>query len=110
MWKDAVALANHRIDFIRTNALDEIVRRRHAKAPPTGTGTKPVRLAILGSSTLAHLHAPIRVAGLRRNIWIETYENDYGQYLQELLDPSSSRIRCCSRLTHAIWRKVYMRR
>ena len=49
-----------------------------------------MRLAILGSSTLAHLHAPIRVAGLRRNIWIDTYETDYGQYQQELLDSSSA--------------------
>jgi len=88
-WADAVALANHRLDFIRTNALDETVRRRYESAPPTGIGTRPVRLAILASSTVAHLHAPIRVAGLRRNIWITTYESDYGQYLQELLDPQS---------------------
>jgi len=89
IWNDAVALANFRIDFTRTNAIDEVVRRRYKDAPPAGTGTKPVRLAVLGSSTLAHLHAPIRVAGLRRGIWIETYENNYGQYLQELLDPGS---------------------
>jgi FkbH-like protein len=29
------------------------------------------------------------MGGLRRGIWIETYENAYGQYLQELLDPTS---------------------
>jgi FkbH-like protein len=89
IWAQAVALANHRLDFIRTNALDETVRRRFDGVPPQGIGTKPVRLAILSSSTVAHLHAPIRVAGLRRNIWIETYESDYGQYLQELLDTNS---------------------
>ncbi len=88
-WPDAVALANTRLDFVRTNALDETVRRRVAE-PPADTGTRPVRLAILGSSTLAHLHPAIRVAGLRRNIHIVTYENDYGQYMQELLDPSSA--------------------
>ena len=88
IWPQAVALANEQLDFIRTNALDDLVRRRHGDAAPD-TGTRPVRLAILGSSTLAHLHAPIRVAGLRRNIWITTYENDYGQYQQELLDTSS---------------------
>jgi FkbH-like protein len=90
IWADAVALANHRLDFIRTNALDETVRRRYESTPPTGIGTKPVRLAILASSTVAHLHAPIRVAGLRRNICITTYESDYGQYLQELLDQHSA--------------------
>ncbi len=86
IWPGAVRLANERLDFIRTNALDEIVRRRFGTTPPPDTGTKPVRLAILGSSTLAHLHAPVRAAGLRRNIWITTYENDYGQYQQELAD------------------------
>ena len=88
-WEQAVALANTRLDFTRTNALDEMVRRTHAEAPAPGTGTRPVRLAILGSSTLAHLHPAIRVAGLRRNIHIATYENNYGQYLQELMDPAS---------------------
>ena len=89
IWPRAVSLANARLDFTRTNALDTLVRRRHAEAPPAKLGTQPVRLAILGSSTTAHLHAPIRVAGLRRNIWITTYEPSYGQYLQEILDPGS---------------------
>jgi FkbH-like protein len=88
VWPALVALANERLDFVRTNALDTVLRQRFSVAP-AGIGTKPIRLAILGSSTLAHLHAPIRVAGLRRNIWIETYENDYGQYQQELLDKGS---------------------
>src|SRR5207237_5549183 len=88
-WDEAVALANARLDFVRTNALDEIVARRFGAAPPKGLATKPVRLALLGSSTLAHLHAAIRVAGLRRGLWITIYENDYGQYWQELTDPES---------------------
>ena len=69
-----------------TNALDAIVQRRFLR-PPSELPGKPVRLAILGSSTLAHLHSAVRIGGLRRGIWIETYENDYGQYLQELVDP-----------------------
>ncbi len=89
-WPLAVALANARIDFTRTNALDERIRQRLAGAVPADTGTQPIRLAILGSATLAHLQAGIRVAGLRRGIHIATYENDYGQYLQELLDSGSA--------------------
>ena len=89
-WPEAMALANARLDFTRTNALDEVVRKRYGATRPQNTGTKPIKLAILSSCTVAHLHAGIRVAGLRRGIWIETYEADYGQYLQELLDPTSA--------------------
>jgi len=89
-WDEAVALANSRLDFIRTNALDQIVSRLFGEGPPAHLATKPVRLALLGSSTMAHLHAAIRVAGLRRGLWITIYENDYGQYWQELTDPDSA--------------------
>ncbi len=87
-WDEAVALANGRINFVLTNALDEATRRVFPQAPAT-LATKSVRLAVLGSSTVAHLLPAIRVAGLRRGIWIDTYEADYGQYLQELSDPES---------------------
>ena len=87
-WAEAVALANLRLDFVRTNALDQTVRARF-DAPPPGLAAKPIRLALLGSCTMAHLHAAIRVAGLRRGLWIDIYENDYGQYMQELTDPDS---------------------
>lgn len=87
-WDNAVPLANARLNFVLTNALDETLRKVLPTAPEN-LPTKKVRLAVLGSSTLAHLLPAIRVAGLRRNIWIDTYENDYGQYLQELTDPDS---------------------
>ena len=48
-----------------------------------------MRLAVLGSSTLTHLLPAIRVAGLRRGIWVDAYEMDYGQYLKERRDPES---------------------
>ena len=87
-WDEAVALANGRINFVLTNALDEAARRLFPQGP-ADLPTKPIRLAVLGSSTLTHLLPAIRVAGLRRGIWIDTYEADYGQYLQELSDPDS---------------------
>jgi FkbH-like protein len=88
-WPLAVALANTQLDFTRTNALDQALHRSLAGSPPAGLGTQPVRLALLGSATLAHLVAGMRVALLRRNIHAETYENNYGQYLQDLLDKRS---------------------
>ena len=87
-WDNAVALANARLNFVLTNALDETIRKVLPNGPDN-LPTKNVRLAVLGSSTLAHLLPGIRAAGLRRGIWIDTYENDYGQYLQELSETDS---------------------
>jgi FkbH-like protein len=89
-WAALVALASSRLDFTRTSALDTLLRKLLPKGPPADLQTLPVRLAVLGSSTLTHLPPAIRVAGLRRGLWIETFEGDYGQYLQELLDPRSA--------------------
>ena len=87
-WSRLIALANTRMDFIRTARLDRALRQRFPEAPKLGT--KPIRLAVLGSSTLTHLLPPIRVGGLRRGLWVKIYEASYGQYLQELSDPSSA--------------------
>ena len=88
-WEKAVALANTRLNFVLTNALDDTIRRVLPEGPPA-LPTKKVRLAVLGSATLTHLLAAIRVSGLRRGIWIDTYESNYGQYLQDLSDPGSA--------------------
>jgi len=87
-WPGLVALANLRLDFLRTGRLDMLLRRQFAE-PPSGLATRPVRLAILGSATTVHLPAPIRVACLRRNIHVTVHEGEYGQYLQELADAQS---------------------
>lgn len=88
-WDLMVALARTRLSAMQTIQLD----RRRAKAlsaPPEALATKPVRLAVLGASTVAHLVPAIRVGGLRRAMWIDTYTPDYGQYTQELLNPASA--------------------
>ncbi len=87
-WDELVGLANTRIDFVRTLRLDRSLRALFA-APPQGLATAPVRLAVLGSSTVGHLLPAIRIGALRRGIWLTTYEPDYGQYLQELSEPGS---------------------
>lgn len=89
-WRELVALANTRIDFLRTGRLDRALQQLFGDGPPPGLATKPVRLAILGSSTVTHLQPALRVAALRREIWLTTYECDYGQYMQELSAPDSA--------------------
>jgi FkbH-like protein len=90
-WFDKlVALAQHRLDFVRINALDTLLQSRlHAADAVRPPQAKPIRLAILGSSTLAHLKPAIRIAAVRRGLLVTIYEADYGQYWQELTDPAS---------------------
>ncbi len=80
--------ANCRLEFAQLVQLDRKVQR--ALASSAGLpGLEPVRLAVLGSATTAHLVAGIRVAGLRRGLAIEVYEGPYGMYRQELADRHS---------------------
>jgi FkbH-like protein len=85
-WDECVALANSRMDFIECDRLDRLFRKLEE---PQLAGKTRIKVAILSSCTTSHLHAGIRVAGLRRGMWIDTYECAWGQYQQELLDESS---------------------
>ena len=89
-WGKLVSLANTRLDLVRTLRLDRHFMRLFGSAPPTFLTTTPVRIAVLGSSTVDHLLAGIRVGGLRHGIWVTTWVGDYGQYSQALGDPDSS--------------------
>jgi FkbH-like protein len=89
-WSMLEALSKTRLDFIKTLRLDRALQRRFGSAPPSGVSSKAVRLAVLATSTVAHLMPAIRVAALRRGLWLTTYEPSYGQYIQELSDQSSA--------------------
>ncbi|SFL17368.1 HAD-IIIC family phosphatase [Methylorubrum salsuginis] len=87
-WDGFVELANTRLNGVRTNALARALDAAYP-APPPGLSRPPVRLAVLGSSTVSHLLPAIRIAGLRRGLWIDLYEGPYGAYRQDILDPGS---------------------
>ena len=89
-WQHLCALANLRSDLPKTLRLDRLAQRYFSFEAPAGLATKPVRLAVLGSNTVAHLLPGIRLGGLRRNLWITTYTNDHGLHLQELLENNSA--------------------
>ncbi|MCQ8242170.1 HAD-IIIC family phosphatase [Rhizosaccharibacter radicis] len=80
--------ARHDLDFIQTGRLDHAWQERRAAAGVEASRT--LKLAILSSSTTAHLHAGIRVGALRRRLDVEIYQCEYGQFRQELLDPGSA--------------------
>jgi FkbH-like protein len=74
-WTSLVALANHALSFRETLKLDQLLCRQHALV---GTDVPTARIAILGSSTVDHLPAGIRVAMLRRGVKATTWVGDYG--------------------------------
>ncbi len=82
-------LASSNLDFVRTAALDRAVMTARAQgwlaSPPHAC-----RLAMLGSATVSHLGAGIRVAGLRRFMDVEVYEGTYGQYWRDIFEEASS--------------------
>ncbi|MCJ2081389.1 HAD-IIIC family phosphatase [Methylobacterium sp. J-090] len=88
-WGGLEALANTRLDPSRTNVLDRALRKAFPGGPPSDLAMRPVRLAVLSSSTVSHLLPAIRIGGLRRGLWIETYESPFGAYAQDLADPAS---------------------
>ncbi|TLU70597.1 HAD-IIIC family phosphatase [Lichenicoccus roseus] len=85
-----MALANERLDHLKTVKLDRRLRKLFPDEPPKGIPTVPVRLAILSSSTVDHLLPSLRVGALRHGIWLGTQLGDYGQYAQELQDPAAA--------------------
>lgn len=80
-------LAHHRLDLTQTIRIDRALRKMFPEAP--ALSTRPVRLAVIGSSTLDHLLPGIRVGGLRRGLHVTTIATDYGQYAAELMNPAS---------------------
>jgi HAD superfamily phosphatase (TIGR01681 family) len=89
VWPSLVGLANAKIDSLATLRLDRRLTRLFGETAPPELATKPIRLAVLASSTIDHLLPAIRVGALRRNLWVKTYTCAYGQYSQELMTPGS---------------------
>ncbi|WP_340314077.1 HAD-IIIC family phosphatase [Rhizorhabdus argentea] len=89
-WSHLKSLAGYRLGGLATVRLDRRLQRLFGDEPPPDLATKPVRLAVLASSTVDHLLPALRIAALRRGLWLIIYVCDYGQYRRELLDPGSA--------------------
>ncbi len=85
--ENLASLAAYRLGFLETVQLDRAFGRLGLTAAP---GFSPIRLAVLASSTVDHLSPAIRIPGLRRRLLIDVHSGAYGQYRQDLLDPTSS--------------------
>ena len=89
-WSTLTTLANARLGFMETIQLDRAVQKLTNGKSPEGIFGQPVRLAVLGSSTMENLLPGLRVGAMRRGMWLTTYVPAYGQYLQDLLEPASN--------------------
>jgi FkbH-like protein len=81
------ALAQHRLNYLETLTLDRVLGEFDADLR---SAMPAARLALLASSTVDHLIPGIRVGALRRRLLADCYVGTYGQYRQELLQPSSA--------------------
>ncbi len=89
-WEAAVGLANSATSILskpmpwtKRCAASLLRRRRRLPASPRGWRCWARRRCIT-------FERPFVSAGLRRGIFVEVYENEYGQYLQELSDKDSA--------------------
>ena len=88
-WSALMRLAEENLDFVQTGKLDKRLVKAYGAAPPEALTTRPVRLAVLGSSTMDHLLPGLRVGALRHRLWMRVYVSAYGQAEREALDPAS---------------------
>jgi hypothetical protein len=89
-WEELIALSNCNLDLVDTMRLDRKLTQLFGKCAPPAIGTKPVRMALLSSSTVDHLKPALRVGALRHGIWLDIFTPGYGQYYSELRDESSA--------------------
>ncbi len=88
-WGALVRHANTRLEGMGTVLVDRCLRRLFGGGPPPGLATVPVRLAVAGSSTLDHLAPGLRVAALRRGVWLSVELGDFGQYADAMRAPTA---------------------
>ena len=88
-WIALRRLAAHDHDIASLTRVDNAIRREIGRFGADAARLQPVRLALLGTSTISHLAPGIRVAGLARGLLVEVYEPAYAQARQELANPSS---------------------
>lgn len=81
------SLASHDLDFLQTRELDRVLAGLAEQLPAS---VPRLRLALIGSSTLEHLVPGIRVAALRRGLWLDVHVGAFGQWRQEVLAPESA--------------------
>jgi hypothetical protein len=84
----ALAATDAGDDFMAWRAAAALVE--HAAPRATVPCARSARIAVLGSYTTAQFVGLLRLAARRVGIALEVYEGAYGQYRQEVIDPTSA--------------------
>jgi len=87
-WAMLTALAKHDLDIFQVGKLDRLMTKIGDAAK--AFASRRLKIALIGTGTLDHLAAPIRVACARRNISAEVFVGGYNLFQNELLDAASS--------------------
>lgn len=88
-WSNLCQLASGNLNVSSVRMLDQLLAKFFPE-PSNEVSGFPVRMGVLGSSTVQHLFPALRVGGLRRGLHIKVQDAPYGQIVQPLLDPDSS--------------------
>jgi hypothetical protein len=91
--ESAIRLSSFRRDFVATERIDRLACDGLTELTPqraTQLGLTSLRLALLGSHSLGHLAAAIRVAGLQRRVALDVHLGDYGLFRQAIIGGDSS--------------------
>jgi FkbH-like protein len=85
-------LSQHRLDFVKTNALAAKIATAISSLPEDCVAQcgPTVNVALLSSHTVSHLTGGIAVGALRRGFNANFFVGQYGLYRNELLEPDPS--------------------
>ena len=81
------ALAGRSLDLSQLGQLGKTMAARRDDL--FATGLRPLRLAIAATHTVDFLVDALAATGLRHGLIIDSYQTDYGQTAQAMLDPAS---------------------
>jgi FkbH-like protein len=65
------------------------IRRAAERVPADVLGLRTIRVALLSSFSIEFIHDPLIAQGFLNELDIEIYQPGFGQFRQEILDPSS---------------------
>jgi len=89
-WGMLLALAKHDLDIFQVAKLDRLLDKLADSQAIKSYASRHLRIALLGTGTLNHLAGAIRVACLRRNIYVDVLVGGYNLFQSELRDRTSA--------------------